>query len=210
MAGPKKNKRPGNAAAAAAKRERRADRQKREAAAKAAAARKATLRKVGIGIGSLIAIAAVAFAIVATGGAEELEGVERPDNRGSSHLDVGQAASYETATPTSGEHAPTSAQCGILSGGLPLVFAVHNLEHGVIVVWYRPDLEAALLPALSTLISRWDSHVIVAPNPGIEEPIVATAWNRLMRFDAVGEDLAEFIDVYRERGLEQVPCPIQL
>ena len=139
----------------------------------------------------------------------EIDGVERPPNQASRHVAPGQTVNYATATPTSGSHAPSSAPCGILTGGLPLEFAVHNLEHGTVVSWYRPDLEESLLPELQTSISQWDSHVLVAPNPGISETIVATSWNRLQRFDTVGQGLTEFIDVYRNRGPKSIRCDIE-
>ena len=88
-------------------------------------------------------------------------------------------------------------------------FAVHSLEHGAVVVWYRSDLESSLLADLQTFIGQWDSHVIVAANPGITEPIVATAWARLQRFEEVGVGLSEFADVYRKRGPESIRCDIE-
>ena len=60
-----------------------------------------------------------------------------------------------------------------------------------------------------TLIKEWDSHVIVSPNPWITEPIVATAWNRLKRFESVDRGLTECIDTNRKRGPESVPCDIE-
>lgn len=196
---------------AADKRARREERQRLEAEARAQAARKARLRKVALG--SLGGIAAVALAVILvvslTGSSPEVEGVERPPELGRDHLEQGEAANYPTATPTSGPHATGAAPCGVYSSPLPLEFAVHDLEHGVVVVWYRPDLENDLLPSLRTLISQWDSHVIVSPNPGISDPIVATAWNRLKRFDTVEPGLAEFIDTYRKRGPEAVACNIE-
>ena len=53
-----------------------------------------------------------------------------------------------------------------------------------------------------------ESHVIVAPNAEIAEPLVATAWNRLKTFDEAGPDVADFIDAYRRRGPENVICDI--
>lgn len=194
----------------AAKKERRLERQRQEAAARAKEARKARLRTSAFAALAIVASALVGLLIFnALKPGPEIEGVERPPDQGSRHVAPGEAVNYDTATPTSGAHAPSSARCGVLTTGLPLEFAVHNLEHGVVVVWYRPDLEETLLPELRDLIERWDSHVMVAPNPGISDAIVATAWNRLQRFDSVGPELAEFIDVYRKRGLESVPCDIE-
>ena len=193
----------------AAKKARRAERQKQEAEQRARDARKARARKVLYGVPGVFAMAFVGLLIfnqVKPG--PEIEGVERPPNLGSGHVDPSESVNYPTPTPTSGAHALASARCGLITDGLPLEFAVHSLEHGVVVVWYRPDLEESLLPDLQVLLGQWDSHLIVAPNPEISEPIVATAWNRLQRFEDVGPGLSEFVDVYRQRGPESVPCDI--
>lgn len=207
---PKPPPRPADAEKVAAKKARRAERQQREAEERARKARRAKLRGYGNAGAGLIALSLVVLLVFnAVKPGPEIEGAERMPDRGSQHVAPGEPVSYGTPTPTSGTHASTSARCGVITAGLPLEFAVHDLEHGVVVVWYRPDLEDVLLPDLRILIEQWDSHVIVAPNPGITEPIVATAWNRLQRFDAVGPGLAEFIDVYRNRGPESVPCDIE-
>src|SRR5437762_12310136 len=52
----------------------------------------------------------------------------------------GLISSTATARPSSGDHYPTPAGYGVftreIAGGNP----VHTLEHGGIVVYYRPDL----------------------------------------------------------------------
>ena len=194
---------------AAAKKARRAERQRLEAEARAKAARKAKLRKgawTAAGVGVLLLAGFFIFSRFQP--SREVAGVEKPVNLGGGHLLQGETLNYASATPTSGTHAPNAPRCGVITGGLPLEFAVHALEHGVVVVWYRPDLEDDVLPDLTSIMQEWDSHVIVAPNPRISEPLIATAWNRLMRFNAVGPDVAEFIDVYRRRGPENVTCDI--
>ncbi len=206
----KKKKASGEAAEkAAAKKARRAERQRLEAEARAQAARKAKLRRGALTAAGVALLALAGFFVFSLfQPSTEVAGVEKPVSLGRNHLLQGETFNYASATPTSGTHAPSAPQCGVLAGGLPLEFAVHALEHGVVVVWYRPDLEADVLPELTTMIEAWNSNVIVAPNPRIAEPLVATAWNRLKRFDVVGPDVAEFIDVYRRRGPEGVTCDI--
>lgn len=190
----------------AAKKARRLERQRQEEEAKARAQRRRRLRMVIGGAAGAVALAAVVFFIVRPD--PELPGVERPPNLGRDHLVVGESVTYASATPTSGPHAPNSPGCGIMTTPLALELAVHALEHGVVVVWHSLDLAQPQLDELYALAREQTSHVIVSPNPGITEPIVATAWNRLARYDAPGDDLAEFIDVYRERGPEKLPCPL--
>ena len=85
---------------------------------------------------------------------------------------------------------------------------VHALEHGTVVIWHRPDLDSASYESLVALVGGEDSHVILSPNARMADPIVATAWNRLKRYDTFNAELQEFIDTYRERGPESIGCPI--
>ncbi len=201
--GPKKTTIGADAARAEAKKARRVARQIEELKAMRAERRNRRIRKVAYGALGILGAGALIFLLARPD--SELTGVERPPNDGRSHV---VQASYSTATPTSGAHSSGAARCGVFSQSLPLDNAVHALEHGVVVVWYSPDIPDAERQGLVDMVDRWDSHVIVSPNAGLSDPIVATAWNRLMRFDSVGDDLVEFVDVYRQRGPEQVRCDI--
>lgn len=186
-----------------AKRERRMERQRREAAARRRATRRRRLRNV--------IVVAVLGAVVGTGifvlirPDPEVEGVIRPPNRGRGHV---ADARYESPTPTSGPHSASAPRCGTASQGLPLELAVHALEHGAVVVWHHPTLDEGARADALEILASWDSHWILSPNPGITEPFVATAWNRLKAFEEPGEGLREFVDTYRRRGPERVDCPV--
>ncbi|MCJ7725494.1 MAG: DUF3105 domain-containing protein, partial [Acidimicrobiia bacterium] len=65
-----------------------------------------------------------------------------------------------------------------------------------------------VLDALMTLVSEYDSHIVVSPQTGLESPIVATAWNRLKGYDSV-EGVKDFIDTYRKRDKSVEDCPIE-
>lgn len=190
------------AAAEQAKRERRLERQRLEAAARHRSARRRRLRNV-IGGGAAIAAVAVGAWLVFRPDAE-VAGVRKLASDGRGHV---AGATYDTATPTSGDHNSSAPACGRRTEPLALDLAVHALEHGAVVVWYRPDIADDLRADTASLLREWDSHWILSPNPGIDAPLVATAWNRLMTFDEPGPKLREFVDTYRRRGPEQVDCP---
>ncbi|MGQ0434893.1 MAG: DUF3105 domain-containing protein [Microthrixaceae bacterium] len=133
----------------------------------------------------------------------EVSGVERPRDLGGGHV---ANATYASPTPTSGPHPAQAPSCRATSSPLDPGLAVHALEHGAVVVYYRAADAATLRDPLEALADQFSSHVIVAPHETLDDPIVATAWNRLQRFDAVGGDVREFIDVYRRRGPERVDC----
>lgn len=185
------------------KRARRMERQREELKAKQRARRRRRVRSFTYGALGALAVGGFLFLLVRPDA--ELQGVERPRNEGRAHV---AQVSYATATPTSGGHSGSSARCGVYSQTLQLETAVHSLEHGAVVVWYNPDLADTARQNLTRMVNRWDSHVIVSPNPELADPVVATAWNRMKSFENVDEDLAQFIDVYRKRGPEKVGCEI--
>jgi hypothetical protein len=192
------------------KRQRRFERQAQEAAAARRRRRRRRIRRIGFGVLALLVIAGGAFFFFRPD--PELEGVERPRDRGRRHVNN---ATYEEVAPTSGPHNPQAPPCGVLPS-LELDLAVHALEHGTVVVWHRPDVPQDQIDQMTQMLQEWDSHWILAPNPQIEEPIVATAWNRRLGFQdpntPIGEataTLREFVDTYRNRGPETVSCDVQ-
>ena len=164
----------------------------------------------------LVAVAAVAVAVLAFlafGGEEvpELAAVESFDDLGGGHISEGDPTpEYNSSPATSGRHLSTSAPCGIYTEEVPDLIAVHNLEHGTIVVNYQPDLGSAQIEELETFARSKTSHVLVAPRADIADPVVLTAWTRMLRLpDADLASLEAFYDAYSRRGPEAgVACPM--
>ena len=204
-------KRPGkpdgsDAVKQAEKRARREERKIAEAAAKRAANRR---RRFKQGLGAVVGVAlvvAAGFVVFQRVMPPELPGVEKVANSGRSHLSTGQAASYATATPTSGSHNPSSARCGIFGQEVPAEFAVHSLEHGTVVIWYQQEVPDETIAGLRDIVNRYDDRVILSPNSRLDVPVAATAWNRLKAYDGADPEIAAFIETYRNRGPESLTC----
>jgi hypothetical protein len=75
---------------------------------------------------------------------------------------------------------------------------VHALEHGAVIIQYGPeDLSPAQVRSLEVFGKRGD-EVMVAPRPESTDPVVVTAWTKLMALDGVvGEKIQAFIDGYQ-------------
>ena len=185
-----------------AKRERRLERQRQEAAARHRAARRRRLRNIAGGGAVAIALAVAVY--VGLRPDPEVAGVAKHSSDGREHI---TGATFDSATPTSGDHDASAPACGTRSEPLELDLAVHALEHGAVVVWYRTDIDEELRATAGDVLREWDSHWILSPNADIDRPFVATAWNRLKAFDEPGEDLRDFVETYRRRGPERVDCP---
>lgn len=195
-----------DAAKVAAKKARREERKAAEAAARKAAARKKRIRTYSILGVVVLAAGALLFALFGALFPGELEGVEQLSSEGRTHVPAGTPVTYANATPTSGTHVSQAPSCGIYTEPLPLEFAVHALEHGVIVLWYQPDLDQAVVDDLETIVNGFDSHVILSPNAALDRPVVATAWTRLKAYDGADAEIADFVDTYARRGPERVAC----
>lgn len=191
-----------------AKRERRLARK----AAEQEAARKAAVRRQVLNLVAFFVLGAVlglgVWMLMKPD--PEIDGVEQPEDLGRRHLAAGESYEYDHPAPTSGPHSLQAARCGTYTdfADIPLIEAVHALEHGAVIMWHDPELDLDEVGELRDVAAEHDSHVIVAPNPGIDHPVVVTAWNRRASFDTADDPgIAEFVETYRQRGPEQVDCP---
>jgi hypothetical protein len=107
---------------------------------------------------------------------------------------------YGSDPPTSGPHQPAPSQQGTLDEPLPRPVQVGILERGDVLVQYRPDLPGDARTAIMDLAG---DRVVVAPNPDLPDPIVATAWVFKQSCQAVDLDaLEEFVERRVGRGPE--------
>lgn len=80
--------------------------------------------------------------------------------------------------------------------------AVHNLEHGYVIMYYEQDGDGALdgdvLEELTSL-ARSQRKVIIAPYPNLQddENLVLVAWNRAQRCDVSAASAGDVVDVAR-------------
>lgn len=101
------------------------------------------------------------------------EVIERRDD-GADHQPCN---SYDVAPPASGSHFDAWQNCGFYTEPLQDQTAVHSLEHGAVWIAYQPDLDPAVLDEIKERMGV-ERHVLAAPYPGLQNPIVLTAWTR--------------------------------
>lgn len=119
-------------------------------------------------------------------------------NAGQQHVDSAPpAGSYTSRPATSGPHLGTPANWGVYPGllgtAVPEVQAIHNLEHGGIVIWYQEgQLDPASIDELASYVEgQLDTpqfKFILSPWAGEDfgHPIAVTAWTRLLYVDCAG------------------------
>ena len=126
----------------------------------------------------------------------EIEGLETFENLEALHVQT--AVDYTMTPPAGGPHNPTWLNCGIYEEEVPAEYAVHSLEHSAVWVTYDPEqVQGADLDALRNAMPR--SYIILSPFPGLEAPVVASAWGVQVALDGVDDPrLRDFIVKYRQ------------
>ncbi|HEY3229318.1 MAG TPA: DUF3105 domain-containing protein [Roseiflexaceae bacterium] len=151
----------------------------------------------------VVALGLVAAALVYARPAATAGGIVTFSNLSRDH--VNGPITYPQVPPVGGPHNPVWLNCGIYDQPVPNQNAVHSLEHGAVWITYQPDLPAADVARLRSLV-RNHAYVILSPYPGLPTRVVASAWG--VQLQATGADdprLPQFIKTY-EQG-PQTPEP---
>lgn len=183
------------------KQEREKGRAEKVASLKAKQAREKRNRMIGMG-GAVAAIAIIVGVVVTSAtppvdpATIEIEGIETFDNLEALHVQT--AVDYTMTPPAGGPHNPSWLNCGVYEESVPAEYAVHSLEHGAVWVTYDPEqVQGADLDALRSAMPR--TYMILSPFPGLEAPVVASAWGVQIALDGVDDPrLSDFIVKYRQ------------
>jgi hypothetical protein len=192
------------------KREEKAALKKQAKSAKLAAHALLTVSIASIGI-HYIQQAGVSYEVDALNFGIAIEVKEDP-YYGDGHSD--EPVDYEMAIPTSGTHSPHDLKFGFYDKKPAYEYLVHNLEHGDIIIHYRPDADDNAIDQLKAFAKYREAGAGVLAVPGEDIPdgqaVVVTAWTRTMElaaFDA--RAIGQFIYDHINRGPEQIPASIR-
>jgi hypothetical protein len=178
-----------------------------------AAARSLRNRRLAIGVGVAVLLVGAIVFFATRPPPVALASVETFPDQGQLHLGpTDPVPVYNSDPPTSGSHAAAAAACGIYRTAPPDINLIHDLEHGVIVVYYNPETASDVREDLETFARDAGTHVIVTPRDGMENPVTLTAWTHLLRLDGYDRQAIDaFYGEFAQRGPEVgVPCPFQV
>ena len=170
-------------------------RRQRQMVAQAAARKRRTagmIRRVAIiaAVAVLLAGGIAAYAISEASKPGELVAMQL-----SPHIRPDEAhAAYTTDPPTSGPHVPDVPGWTVYTEPITKELQVHALEDAGVVINYRPDLDKATVDRLAALSKSYSDHatnasgsidnrVLMSPYQNLSNPIVLTAWRRILRLD---------------------------
>jgi len=129
--------------------------------------------------------------------------VDSRTDKGQAHL---QAPTYSVNPPAGGDHdaVPSSAGFYDMTNVPADGHLVHSLEHGFVIVWYRPEAAAqATVDGLRDLAGR-HHWVLVVPRPSLPTILAATAWHRrLLCPDGAAGPIGNFVTAFRNQGPEK-------
>jgi hypothetical protein len=132
--------------------------------------------------------------------------------------DISETVEYPSDPPTSGRHFESAAQDGAFKTAPDTKSLVHTLQHGRVIIWFKPSLPEQERANLKALFDEDEYQMVLVPNDTMPYQVAATAWNRepeplgtgrLLGCDAYGEKIFDairaFKDEHRSNGPEAVP-----
>lgn len=138
-------------------------------------------------------------------------GQQIPDE-GFDHVPVGTQIKYKANPPASGPHYPVPAPAGVYPNGLQTGFWVHSLEHGYIVLLYKPPVPAERLAEFDRMVKEFPKSkygnvkLLIVSYPDLPHPYTVLAWDWRLQMDAF--DRSTVLEFYRQRvdrGREDIP-----
>ncbi|PYE47933.1 DUF3105 domain-containing protein [Deinococcus yavapaiensis] len=154
-----------------------------------------------------VSVAAVVGGVIAWNATTRVDGVTSFSYAGSVHQQG--TVQYAETPPVGGPHHPAWFNCGVYRQPITKEQAVHSMEHGAVWITYRPDLPQAQVKILERLVDGY-TYTLLSPYPGLDTPVVISAWNRQLRVQDVNDPrLGQFLAKFEqgsqapERG---APC----
>jgi hypothetical protein len=94
---------------------------------------------------------------------------------------------------------------------------VHTLEHGRVIVWFKPSLPAEQRANLKALFDEDTFQMVLTPNDTMPYAVAATAWSRepvqlgtgrLLGCDTYNEKIFDAIRAFRDEHRSNGPEPV--
>jgi hypothetical protein len=132
--------------------------------------------------------------------------------------DIGETVEYSSDPPTSGRHFESPEQDGAFEEAPDTKLLMHTLEHGRVIIWFKPTLPEQERANLKALFDEDEYQMVLVPSDTMPYEVAATAWNREPEpngtgrllgcdtySDMVFDALRAFKDEHRSNGPEAVP-----
>ena len=139
------------------------------------------------------------------------------------HIDEGAPhEEYNSNPPTSGPHYEIASDVGFFTTPIEPERVVHNLEHGMIVIWYDPEAPQAVKDDIEALVEQEPLATVATPYDGLDRNFYLSAWNHspadeasegtsyLLGCDAVAQKVVDdFRRDHQGKGPERIAPPFE-
>jgi Protein of unknown function (DUF3105) len=146
----------------------------------------------------------------------ELRSRRASDRTHTNSLDA--VVNYDTNPPTSGRHYQFPAEDGAYGEAPQDEELVHTLEHGRVIVWFKPNLSEDQRADLKAFFDEDSYQMVLVPRSDMPYQVAASAWNREPEPNGTGrlllcermtpevfDALRTFRDEHRSNGPEPIP-----
>jgi hypothetical protein len=124
-------------------------------------------------------------------------------NEGRDH--VPGTVKYKSNPPHSGDHNPIPAEDGPYLEAPRNENLVHSLEHGRIVIQFKPSVSEEVKGQLKSLFDEDPYHILLVPNPRMPYEVAATAWTEVLGCPQANEQVFDAIRTFKERHRDRGP-----
>ncbi len=113
---------------------------------------------------------------------------------------------YNSFPPTSGKHYYVPAVWGSYDAPVSEYQAIHNLEHGGVVIQYGKGVSKDAISQIGDFYQSDPTALLVAPLPKLGNKVALTAWTHLALCPGFDKKaFTAFRDAYRYQGPEKFP-----
>ncbi len=125
---------------------------------------------------------------------------------GRNHLPQGTPIQYNSNPPAGGDHYATTAHAGIYDVAPPDGNLVHSLEHGAVILWYKPDLQKEDIEKLRKIFNEMPGKSIMIPRKSLDVPVAVSSWGRVLKLQKIDEkQIKAFFETNSGRAPESAP-----
>ena len=130
-----------------------------------------------------------------------------PEIEGRTH--VTSNVKYKTNPPTSGNHYPIPQDDGVYTKTPPMTHLVHAMEHGRVLIQYKPTIARKRLAQLGGLYNEDKAYTDLFPNANMPYAVAVTAWGHLAGCKKVTDETFDVIRAFKDRYLGAAPEPLE-
>jgi hypothetical protein len=134
-----------------------------------------------------------------------------PRSQGRDHTEDLPADFKPNSTPrASGPHSNQTIIYGSYTETVPELNAVHNLEHGAVIIWYGPDVPQSTIDQINEYYNQDPNGLIVSMHPQIGDEIALVAWTHVAKCPRFDENAVDrFVNTFGFQGPESCKSDIE-